>query len=115
MSNKNKNSFFNNLVSRRVPYILGIYIAGCWTVVQIVDWIISRYLISPHIVDLCLATMVSFIPSVCLIAYYHGTPGRDKWQPIEKVAIPLNIIVSNPLFTTRFIFFLSESLNSFIL
>ena len=90
----NKNSFFNNLINRRVPYILGIYIAGCWTVVQIVDWIIGRYLISPHLVDLCLATMVSFIPSVCLIAYYHGTPGRDKWQPIEKVAIPLNIIVS---------------------
>ena len=29
--------------------------------------------------------MISFLPSICLIAYYHGTPGRDKWHPIEKI------------------------------
>jgi len=85
---------FSDLFKRRVPHTLGIYIAGCWTIVQIVGWIISRYLISPHLVDLCLITMVSFIPSVCLISYYHGTSGRDRWQPIERIAIPLNIIVS---------------------
>ena len=94
MVKQKKKSFFNDLLRRRVPHVLGIYIAGCWTVIQIVDWVISRYLISPHLVDLCLVTMASLIPSVCLISYYHGTPGKDKWQPIEKIAVPLNIIVS---------------------
>ncbi|MDP7465096.1 MAG: hypothetical protein QF795_02070, partial [Candidatus Marinimicrobia bacterium] len=94
MTNKDNNSFFGDLFRRRVPQILGVYIAGCWTVVQIVEWIISRYLVSPHLTDLCFVSMVSFIPSVCLIAYFHGTPGRDKWHPVEKIGIPLNVLVS---------------------
>ena len=77
-----------------MPQILAIYGAGCWTVVQIVEWIIDRYLISPHLTDLCLIGMLSFIPSVAIIAYFHGTPGRDKWHPIEKIGIPINIIAS---------------------
>ena len=93
-SKTNHRSMFTDLIRRRVPQILGIYIAGCWTVVQIVEWIISRYLVSPHLVDLCLISMVSFIPSICLISYFHGTPGKDKWQPIEKIGIPINILVS---------------------
>ena len=93
-SSINNRSIFSDLFKRRVPHILFLYIAGCWTVVQIVEWIISRYLVSPHLVDLCLVSMVSFIPSICLIAYFHGTPGRDNWQPVEKIGIPLNIVVS---------------------
>ena len=87
-------SIFSDLFRRRVPQILAIYGAGCWTIVQIVEWVIDRYLISPHLTDLCLIAMLSFIPSIALIAYYHGTPGRDKWHPIEKIGIPLNIFAS---------------------
>ena len=75
--NTNNTSFFSDLFKRRVPHILIIYGAGCWTIVQILEWIIGRYLISPHLTDLCLVAMVSFIPSIALIAYFHGTPGRD--------------------------------------
>ena len=90
----NSRSIFSELFRRRVPQILTIYGAGCWTVVQIVEWIIDRYLISPHLTDLCLIAMLSFIPSIALIAYFHGTPGRDKWHPIEKIGIPINIFAS---------------------
>ena len=93
-SKTNRRSIFSELSRRRVPQILAIYGAGCWTIIQIVEWGIDRYLVSPHLTDLCLVTMVSFIPSVCLIAYFHGIPGRDKWQPVEKIGIPLNIIVT---------------------
>ena len=90
-SNTNNRSIFTQLFRRRVLQILAIYGAGCWTVVQIVEWIIGRYLISPHLTDLCLIGMLSFIPSIALIAYFHGTPGRDKWHPIEKIGIPINV------------------------
>ena len=93
-STTNNRSMFTELFRRRVPHILAIYSAGCWTVVQIVEWIINRYLISPHLTDLCLIGMLSFIPSIALIAYFHGTPGSDKWHPIEKIGIPINIIAS---------------------
>ena len=81
----NNRSISSELFKRRVPQILAIYGAGCWTIVQIVEWIINRYLISPHLTDLCLIGMLSFIPSIALIAYFHGTPGTDVWQPIEKI------------------------------
>ena len=90
----NSRSIFSELLRRRVLQILAIYGAGCWTIVQIVEWIINRYLISPHLTDLCLIAMLSFIPSIALIAYFHGTPGRDKWHPIEKIGIPINIFAS---------------------
>ena len=90
----NSRSIFSELFRRRVPQILAIYGAGCWTIVQIVEWIINRYLISPHLTDLCLIAMLSFIPSIALIAYFHGTPGRDRWHPIEKIGIPINIFAS---------------------
>ena len=38
--------------------------------------------------------MLSFIPSIALIAHFYGTPGRDKWHPIEKIGIPINIFAS---------------------
>ena len=92
-STKNR-SISSELFRRRVPQILAIYGAGCWTIVQIVEWVIDRYLISPYLTELCLIGMLSFIPSVALIAYFHGTPGRDRWHPIEKIGIPINIFAS---------------------
>jgi len=92
-SNK-KSSILSDLLKRRVPHILGIYCASCWAMVQFVDWLINHYLISPHLSEFCLVAMVSFIPSICLIAYYHGTPGRDQWKTIEKIGIPINMLAS---------------------
>jgi tetratricopeptide (TPR) repeat protein len=87
-------SFFKNLLNRRVPQILGIYIAAGWGIVQFVDWLVNRYLLSPNLVDLALVVLLSLIPSSMIIAYHHGKPGRDKWKKPEKVGIPLNVVFS---------------------
>ena len=34
------------------------------------------------------------IPSILILSYFHGAPGKDKWNKIEKIGIPANIIVS---------------------
>ena len=93
-SSTNNRSILSELFKRRVPQILLIYGAGFWTLIQIVEWVIDRYLISPHLTDLCLIGMLSLFPSIALIAYFHGTPGRDNWHPIEKIGIPINIFAS---------------------
>jgi hypothetical protein len=49
-----KVSFFKDLIHRRVPQIIGVYIAASWGIVQFLDWIVNRYLLSLHLVDLAL-------------------------------------------------------------
>ena len=87
-------SFFKDLIHRRVPQIIGVYIAVSWGIVQFTDWIVNRYLLSPHLVDLALVILMSLIPSSLIVAYFHGRPGRDKWKKPEKFGIPVNIVIT---------------------
>jgi len=87
-------SFFKDLIHRRVPQIIGVYIAASWGIVQFLDWIVNRYLLSPHLVDLALVILMSLIPSTLIVAYFHGKPGRDKWKKPEKIGIPANIVIT---------------------
>ena len=32
------------------------------------------------------------MPSVVILAYFHGAPGKDEWTKIEKIGVPVNII-----------------------
>jgi tetratricopeptide (TPR) repeat protein len=87
-------SFFKNLLNRRVPQILGGYLAGSWIVLEFLDWLVRRYPVSPHLVDFCLVILASLIPTVILLSYYHGRPGKDQWTRVEKIGIPTNIVIS---------------------
>lgn len=89
-----KTSFLKDLLQRRVPQILGIYLGTSWAIVEFLDWLISRYSLSNAIPDIGLVILASFIPSVIILAYFHGKPGRDKWRRIETFGIPTNVIVS---------------------
>lgn len=83
---------FKKLMNRRVPQITGVYLGASWGAVQFINWIVDRYLFSPHLVELTFVILISLLPSVVVIAYYHGTPGRNRWRPLEKVGIPMNIL-----------------------
>ncbi len=97
-----KVSPFKNLINRRVPQIMGIYLAASWGIVQFVEWIVNRYLLSPNLTDLALVILLSLIPSSLIVAYYHGRPGRDRWKKTEKVGIPFNIAIT--IFLVLFFF-----------
>ncbi|MGD2087610.1 MAG: tetratricopeptide repeat protein [Candidatus Aminicenantes bacterium] len=87
-------TFFKNLLNRRVPQIAGIYLGVGWGIVQFIDWIVNRYLLSPHLVDLAFVILISLVPSIIIMAYFHGMPGRNRWRTLEKIYIPVNILVS---------------------
>lgn len=87
-------SFFKSLFNRRVPQILGIYIGVCWGIVQFTEWLVNRYMFSPHLTELSAVVMLSFIPSACIVAYFHGQPGRNKWEKTERIGIPLNVVIA---------------------
>jgi tetratricopeptide (TPR) repeat protein len=83
---------FRELVKRRVPQILGLYLGGSWVVIEFVGMLVDRYSLSPHLVSLSLVVLGSLIPTVVLLAYFHGMPGPNEWATAEKVGIPLNLL-----------------------
>jgi len=85
-----KRSLLKELLQRRVPQILGAYLAGSWVIIEFVDWLVRRYLISPYLVEFSLVALAALIPTVLLLAYFHGKPGRDQWTRVEKIGIPSN-------------------------
>ena len=74
-----RTSFIKDLLSRRVPHILGGYLAASWIILEFMDWLVRRYPISPHLVEFCMVALAAMIPTVFLLAYFHGKPGPDQW------------------------------------
>ena len=82
------------LLQRRVPQILGIYLGSSWAIIEFLDWLINQFSISPHLPSFVLLTLVSMIPTVVMIAYFHGKPGKDEWTKAEKIGIPANVVAA---------------------
>ena len=93
---------FKDLLNRRVPQLVGFYLAGSWGILQFLDWIVGRYLLSPLLVDLALTVIGALLPTIIVLAYCHGSPGKNKWNRSEKVIIPLNLLLTVILVFTLF-------------
>lgn len=91
-----------DLVHRRVPQIMGIYLGVAWGVTEFVGMLVDRYLLSPHLIDFVLLLLGSLIPTVALLAYGHGAPGRDGWTRAERFFVPANLAVSIVLLAVFF-------------
>ncbi|WP_196138683.1 tetratricopeptide repeat protein [Aliikangiella sp. G2MR2-5] len=87
-------TFIHKLLKRRVPQILGAYIAVTWMLIEIGDWMVERFGIPESVTSYIFIGMVFFIPSVFYLSYQYGKPGRDPWHKVTFYAVPLNIIVS---------------------
>lgn len=90
------------LLRRRVPQILGVYLAVGWGALEFIDWLVNRYLLSPHLIDFVLLTWAAMTPGVLLLAWFHGAPGRDRWTTVEKVGIPINVAAAGLLLFLAF-------------
>ena len=87
-------SSVKTLFERRVPQIIGIYIGAVWTFFGIVQWLVNRYVLSPHLEELVLLTALLFLPSVIMLAYGHGAPGRNIWRSYEKIGLTCNVLIA---------------------
>lgn len=96
-------SWLRILVKRRVPQILGLYFLVALGILQLVKWLVDRFTLSPHLPDFSLVALLSFIPTVLLLAYFHGRPGARKWVKAEMIGIAANLVASAALLV--FIFY----------
>ncbi|MDX1460961.1 MAG: hypothetical protein R3348_07885, partial [Xanthomonadales bacterium] len=87
---------------RRVLPAVGVYAGSCWVLIEILDRLVDRYLLSPYITDIAFWGLYSLIPAVLLIAWTHGKPGKDEITRAEKVGVPINVIATLGLLITLF-------------
>ncbi len=94
--------FITELRDRRILPAVGVYVAGVWVAIEILDRLVERYLLSPYLSDIVFWGLYSLIPAVMLIAWTHGKPGKDKATRLEKVGVPINLIATIGLLITVF-------------
>ena len=90
------------LLRRRVPQILGVYLAVGWGGLEFTDWLVNRYVLSPYLTDVVLVAWLAMTPAIVMLAWFHGAPGRDKWTAVEKIGIPINIALAALLLFVAF-------------
>ncbi|MCL7983598.1 MAG: tetratricopeptide repeat protein, partial [marine benthic group bacterium] len=81
-------------MDRRVPQIVGLYVAGGWGFLQFVDWVVEQYQLSPDLVNFVVTLLLLLLPTVIWLAWRHGAPGRDGWGLRDGIVIGSNLIVA---------------------
>ena len=86
-------ALLRTLLERRVPHALAIYAGASWALVEFVDFAVEEFLLSPHLTRVVLTGLLLLLPTVFLLAWFHGKPGRDREEMArtEKVGIPANL------------------------
>ena len=80
------------LLNRRIPQILGSYLVAGTSLILFIQYLVDKYQFPPHFPTLALFGVMGILPSVIILAYFHGAPGKDSWTKIEKIGIPINIL-----------------------
>ncbi|WP_299521677.1 hypothetical protein [Winogradskyella sp.] len=69
------------------------YLVAAWTFLQFVDWVLIRYNISPHWVDILLWFFIGISPSLIIYLYHQERLSKRIVKLREKIFIPLNFII----------------------
>lgn len=86
--------FIKQLMHRRVPQIVGAYIASLWLAVELGGWVTEQLGLPSAYALYLFVLLVSLLPSVVLLAWRHGAPGADEWGRAEKLVVPGNVLLA---------------------
>ena len=83
------------LVERRVPHILALYVGASWGIIEFVNFAVDEFVLSPHWTRVALVAVLLLLPTVLMLAWFHGKPGKDadEMPRAEKIGIPANIVL----------------------
>jgi tetratricopeptide (TPR) repeat protein len=94
--------FGRELLKRRVPQIVGAYLAGGWILLEFTDWAVNRYVLSAHVTDFVVASWLLLLPAVAILAWNHGSPGRDRWSRADTIGVGLNLVLAAFILLSQF-------------
>lgn len=87
-------NLFQELRQRRVPQITSGYIVIGWGILQFLAFLEARMAISPHLVNLIGLALLLLLPSLVILAWVHGRPGKDTWGRTPKVVVSANVLAA---------------------
>lgn len=87
-------SIVESLMHRRVPQLVGMYIAATWLVIELGDWMTERFNLPATLTSYVFVAMLLMLPAVILFFYNHGAPGKDQWTKTERVFVPVNVMLA---------------------
>ncbi|MCH8300907.1 MAG: tetratricopeptide repeat protein [Candidatus Marinimicrobia bacterium] len=65
-----------------------------WGIIQLLNWLVNEYVLSPYLPDFGLAASLSLMPTILMLTYFHGKAGLHPWTKVEKIGIPLNLVAA---------------------
>jgi class 3 adenylate cyclase/tetratricopeptide (TPR) repeat protein len=86
--------FFKDLWKRRVIQITAIYLVAAYLVRLAVGYLVTEYLLSPYLTSLVWYILLSLLPSIILVSYFHGRRGVTRWSKVELIGLPVNVMVA---------------------
>jgi tetratricopeptide (TPR) repeat protein len=86
--------WLQNLLHRRVPQFLAAYLGAGLALIPFVGFLVDTYELPKALLNAVIVAYVSVIPSVFLLAYNHGAPGKDPWILAERLGVPLNLMLT---------------------
>ena len=87
-----KQSLIKNLLERRIPQILGSYLVAGTSLILFIEYLIEKYQFPSYYPTLALFALIGILPTVIILTYFHGAPGKDEWTMVEKIGIPINVL-----------------------
>lgn len=80
------------ILNGRIPQILGSYFIAGTSLVLFIEYLVEKYEFPIYLPAMSLIALGGIFPSVLILAYFHGAPGKDEWSKIEKIGVPINVL-----------------------
>jgi tetratricopeptide (TPR) repeat protein/predicted Ser/Thr protein kinase len=95
-------SVFQSLLSSRLLLIAVLYVVAAWGIRELVDWLVNRYVWSPHLVDLVFVALASLVPTVVLLASSDQKQSPSRLATVKRLGVPANVVVAAVLLSVLF-------------
>lgn len=92
-----QDSYFQRLWKKRIPQILAVYILLAWLGLQLFDWALHQFGISPHWAQIFLITILGVIPSLLVYLNNRERVRQGQLKLREKILFPSNFVLLGAL------------------
>ncbi|MCL7958904.1 MAG: adenylate/guanylate cyclase domain-containing protein, partial [marine benthic group bacterium] len=91
---RRKGGFKRQLLRRRVPQFVGLFLVSSWAFLEFISFAVEQYGLSPLLPTFVLSLLLLLIPTVLWLAWYHGARGPDGWTRADAVFLSGNLVAA---------------------
>jgi len=95
----NQKNLIHEFLRRRMHMVFITFAMTLWGAIEFTSFVVNRYHFSEQWIDIVFFAGIAFTPSVLLVGWNHGAPGKDQWRVSEKYGIPVNIALVLAIFS----------------